>query len=684
MAASFSAHAEFFIFAAVCLAAFGIQGFWLRRAKSARVPWAVWTIAAVLLAVTWHVAGQAGNHERQRIQRFTQDFARLYGSEMEKRGHSRLGSDAEANDPLYLDLIETEKRWLGLSPSVNDIYTFRKLPDGRNVFIVDSETDYDGNGKYEGEREQRTEVGEVYDVEDAALEQAFRGEPAFAFEPITDRWGTWVSAFVSLHAPDGSMEGVLGVDFEAKTFTQSIAAAQWRVIGLMAVVQLVLLAASTLTSMMRAEAAERRRAGEALRKNEAQLHTIVENLAEGVAVSDLDGQLLHFNRAALAMHGFGSLEETRRHLTEFAGMFEMAEMNGAALALEQWPLPRILRGENLRDMDVRVRRPDAGWERVFSYGGCLVHDTTGKPLMAVVTVNDITERKRSEAALEKAHRELIDISRQAGMAEVATSVLHNVGNVLNSVNVSATIVAEKIRKSERASLAKVVALLREHEADLGTFLGTDSKGKQVVGFLDTLAKHLATEQAATVEELKILQKNIGHIKDVVAMQQSYAKVSGVNETLSVVALIEDTLHMNAESLARHDVEVVREFADVPDVTVDKHKLLQILVNLVRNAKHSCDDAGRSDKRLTLRVANGNGRVKISVSDNGLGIPPENLTRIFNHGFTTKKEGHGFGLHSGALAAREMGGALSVHSEGMGHGATFTVDLPLQPLNKSEN
>ena len=296
---------------------------------------------------------------------------------------------------------------------------------------------------------------------------------------------------------------------------------------------------------------------------------------------------------------------------------------------------------------------------------------------------EFAQRHRVEAERDKAHKQLIETSRMAGMAEVATSVLHNVGNVLNSVNVSATIVAEKIRKSERASLAKVVALLRENEADLATFLSTDARGRQIVGFLDTLAKHLSAEQAATVEELQILQKNIGHIKDVVAMQQSYAKVSGVNETLSIVDLIEDTLHMNAESLARHDVEVVREFADVPDVTVDKHKLLQILVNLVRNAKHSCDDARRTDKRLTLRVANGNGRVKISVSDNGLGIPPENLARIFNHGFTTKKDGHGFGLHSGALAAREMGGALTVHSEGMGHGATFTVELPVEPRQPQE-
>ncbi|MEY2407471.1 MAG: hypothetical protein QOF48_141 [Verrucomicrobiota bacterium] len=306
----------------------------------------------------------------------------------------------------------------------------------------------------------------------------------------------------------------------------------------------------------------------------------------------------------------------------------------------------------------------------------------GECVGMVINFRDITERKQAESMLEVAHKQLLDTSRQAGMAEVATSVLHNVGNVLNSVNVSATLVRDRLRRSKVANLGKAVALIQEHAADLGEFMTTDSKGKQLPAYLSLVAGHLASEQDAFIIEIDQLRKNIEHIKEVVSMQQSYAKVSGITETIKISELLEDTLRMSAESLSRHNVEVVREFEEVPSMTVDRHKTLQILVNLVRNAKHACQDSGRDIKRMIVRVALAGKHVRISVADNGVGVSPENLTRIFNHGFTTKKDGHGFGLHSGALAAREMGGSLSVWSDGPDKGAVFTLELPLERASQA--
>ncbi len=284
----------------------------------------------------------------------------------------------------------------------------------------------------------------------------------------------------------------------------------------------------------------------------------------------------------------------------------------------------------------------------------------------------VEERTRE---LQSIHKQLVEASRQGGMAEVATNVLHNVGNVLNSVNVSAGLIVERVKKSKTSGLARVVHLLGQHEHDLGEFLSKDARGRHVPAHLSQLTDQLMAEHEVIVRELDSLRRNVEHIKEIVAMQQSYAMVGGVKEMVSVVDLVEDGMKINEGSLRRHGVEVVREFEPVPLMNAEKHKILQILVNLLTNAKYACQQSGRADKRLKVRVANGEGRIRIAVMDNGIGIPSENMTRIFSHGFTTRKDGHGFGLHSGALAAKEMGGSLSVESAGPNQGATFTLELP---------
>ncbi len=305
-----------------------------------------------------------------------------------------------------------------------------------------------------------------------------------------------------------------------------------------------------------------------------------------------------------------------------------------------------------------------------------LRNEAGRMIGTLGISKDITAIKEAEAKLGEVHRQLVESSRLAGMAEVATSVLHNVGNVLNSVNISSSLVADKVHKSKVANLAKAAALMQANAEDLPGFFARDPKGKQLPSYLATLAEHLSGEQQEILKELASLRSNIEHIKEVVSMQQSYAKISGATETMPIEDLVEDALRMNAAAMENHQIQVVREYSPVPPVQLDKHKVLQILVNLIRNAKYALDDNEPGNKRMTLQVQkNGHGTVKVIVQDNGVGIPPENLARIFEHGFTTRKEGHGFGLHSGSLAAREMGGSLSVHSDGPGKGATFTLELP---------
>ena len=420
--------------------------------------------------------------------------------------------------------------------------------------------------------------------------------------------------------------------------------------------------------------AERKFAEEQLQRLRNEHAVILNSIGEGVHWINLQGNIHFENPAAEKMLGYETSELIGKpaHL-----MMHPKRSEDAAFSPEEFPIHATLQDGALRRITDETFWRQDGTSFPVDYTCTPIREESGLLIGAVMVFTDITQRRESQAEIDRMNKQL-ETSRQAGMAEVATSVLHNVGNVLNSVNVSATVVSDTLKRSEHGSLVKVVALMREHETALGAFLSSDPKGKNIPEFLAMIAEHWSSEQSHVIGELALLRKNIEHIKDVITMQQSYGKIAGGTDTIKVAELLDDTVRLNAGSLECSDVELVREFRDVPAVTVDKHKLLQILVNLLRNAKHACDDSGRSDKRVTLRVANGGDRVRISVSDNGVGIPHENLTRIFNHGFTTKKDGHGFGLHSGALAAREMGGALLVHSDGPGHGSTFTVELPLQP------
>jgi PAS domain S-box-containing protein len=413
---------------------------------------------------------------------------------------------------------------------------------------------------------------------------------------------------------------------------------------------------------------ERKRAAESLRQSEEQFRAMFDLASVGIAQSDPHTeQWLRVNKKMCEITGYSAGELLQLRVPDITYPEDRQ--------VDQEAFERVVRGEapDYR-MEKRYIRKDGAlvWVNVNM---TVIRDAAGQPLRTVAAIEDITERRRAQAELENLQRQLVDASREAGMAEIATSVLHNVGNVLNSINVSTGLVVASVKKSRAPSLARVVILLQEHAQDLGAFITQDSRGKHVPAHLAQLAEHLQAEQEANVRELELLRRNVDHVKEIVALQQNYASFGGVKEMNNVVDLVEDSLRINEGALSRHEVEVVREFGSVPTLNVEKHKILQILVNLLRNAKYACHDSGRADKRLTVRVANGEGRIRISVIDNGVGIPPENLTRIFNHGFTTRKDGHGFGLHSGALAAQEMGGSLTVHSDGPGQGAAFTLELP---------
>jgi C4-dicarboxylate-specific signal transduction histidine kinase len=282
--------------------------------------------------------------------------------------------------------------------------------------------------------------------------------------------------------------------------------------------------------------------------------------------------------------------------------------------------------------------------------------------------------------LEAAQAQLVVAARQAGQAEVAASVLHNVGNVLNSTNVSIQQLERLVEVSSLQTLADVAALLDARKGDLGAFVTVDAKGKQIPEYIRMLSNDLQEERSELLVEVHSLAKNVSHLKAVIQAQQAYARATARMEgPVDPRELIEDALRMSGQGLEQGSIRIVRQYDGVQKLVVDKQRLLQILLNLVTNAKYAVAAGDSADKTITLRMAlrpDDPMRVLIEISDTGVGVSREDLSRIFQFGFTTKPDGHGFGLHSAALTARDLGGTLTAQSEGLQRGARFTLELPV--------
>ena len=435
------------------------------------------------------------------------------------------------------------------------------------------------------------------------------------------------------------------------------------------------------------------------RKNEL-LKTLLENIPDCIYFKDLESRFVHASKSKV-QKTLERVPELRTRLAQQAGIQDPAMLGVGtdllvgltdfAIFTEEHARPAFQDEQEI----IRTGKPIVGKLEKETHPDGQVswslstkmpwEDKNGKIIGTFGISKDVTALKRAEAELENLHRRLVDTSRLAGMAEVASDVLHNVGNVLNSVNVSCDILVQHVQKHSYANIAKIPQLLLANAGRLDEFLTKDAQGKHIPEYLAALAQTLEDQKTEMLGEVKRLAEHISHIAQIVAMQQNYAKVVGLEEAIDVTQLVEDALHINAAALDRHVIEVRRELEPVPAVLVDKHKILQILVNLMRNAKYALSDSKRPDRIMTLRTrSNGDGFVEIQVVDNGIGISPENLTRIFAHGFTTRRDGHGFGLHSGALAAHDLGGTLTAHSDGVGKGATFTLSLPLKPTRKVQD
>ena len=322
----------------------------------------------------------------------------------------------------------------------------------------------------------------------------------------------------------------------------------------------------------------------------------------------------------------------------------------------------------------RIVRPDGTIRHVQSIGSSTKRQQgEGNGSISGVLL-DVTTRVETEERDWALQQQLRENSHQAGMAEIATGILHNVGNVLNSLGIASDTASRGLKFLKLDRLEQASKLICDNRLALASFLTEDSRGKHLPDYLSTLSDQMSFNVAAVQGELQMIQEYVGHLRHIVGTQQALAKIGGLREPVSVQDLLESALLLKAPALASIHVERVYEV--VPLVTTDRHKVLQILLNFIDNAGEAVQESPVQPPVVIVRVCSGQDHVEISVEDTGVGMSKEVLSRLWNFGYTTKNQGHGFGLHNSANAAREIGATVAAHSDGRGKGSRFTLRLPL--------
>lgn len=623
-----AANHDYLIFVASALVAFGALHCIMRR-LGARVFGGVWLLLGVILAGGWFFVNYSGARERQRIETMVGGMAPTYAQSIAFMGHARIGLETPPDDAAYLAMIEAQKRWLQANPMAHDIYTMRKLPDGRNVFIVDSETDYDRNGQYEGEREARTKIGEVYEEEEPGLERAFAGETNFNELPTTDRWGTWVSTWTPVFDADGKIEAVLGVDFDATSWIGRIASARrTRILGL--AVLLVVMAGSILAiGVLRADIAKRKAVEENLRQSQQKLASRADQSPLAMIEWDCDLRVTDWNAAAEKLLGY-----TKAEAQGTAGLIARLAPESVRVDIET-----LLR-EGAIQKKAATASPST--EIAAKDGRCIpcewfhapLMDGAGKIIGVTSLCEDITERHRLGEQLRQAQK-------MDAVGQLAGGIAHDFNNLLCVIQGYTDLVRTNPDATpEILSDLDQIAAGADRAADL-------------------------TRQLLTFSRRQVFQPKEVHLDEV---------VNGVMKMLCRVL-------GEPISLATH-------FGPkLPAVRGDAGMIEQVLLNLTVNARDAMPKGGRLVMTTSARTVTDTEAAQhpdvtagpficLEVADSGCGIPPENLPHIFEPFFTTKEVGCGTGLGLATVYGiiQQHKGWIEVDSE-RGRGTTFRIFLP---------
>lgn len=396
---------------------------------------------------------------------------------------------------------------------------------------------------------------------------------------------------------------------------------------------------------------------ESLRREDIRLRSILDSAPDAMLIVQQDGRILMANNTVTTLLGY-----------------EKGDVIGVGIPTlipELLDFPYYEKSNNLVELQINNK-----------YGSKvdveISHSSikTGDNHFLLVVIRDISARKASEEEINQLNQKMLITSRQAGMADVAISVLHNVGNILNSINVSLVRMREffpesNIHKLKPLSLA-IIEYLNSNN------LQGDKKGALISRYLSELSELIEKESRALFEEILHVMKQFEHIRDVVTLQMDIAGVSELRERVDISEIVDQAIHMIFTESDYKKICIKNNIIKNITFVTQKQKLLQVLINIIKNAKEAVIEKDSDNKEISISVSHEDDKslLKIQIEDNGIGIKKNSIDSVFSMGFTTKSKGHGYGLHSSAIIVREIGGELSVDSKGENRGAVFTIKIPL--------
>ncbi|MDH5694424.1 MAG: ATP-binding protein, partial [Gammaproteobacteria bacterium] len=404
-------------------------------------------------------------------------------------------------------------------------------------------------------------------------------------------------------------------------------------------------------------------------RSEVRARTILMNIGEGLITTDKLGKIISYNRAAVQMFGWPETGMEEKLIDPYISITDIDSVSQSAMDLQSEKT-----GSHRNQV---VAKNESG--KPFFIELLSTWLLLDEKLTRIVLVEDITERLKSAESLKMAQESLVESAHKAGMAEFSTGVLHNIGNLLNSVALSGERMQTALDDNLHHGVKKLRNFLEDEAQDVTVAIKNAEKGSLFIDYIKRLEEEISQERDEIGQELSALKQKLSMMKDIIRTQQNYMRVASFIENFAMIELLEDCVKIEGESLHSRGIILSVECDKHLRVSAVRSKVLQILTNIIKNAKDAVAANKYLNKNSVIHIVcskQDDGNATIRITDNGVGIEKENLEAIFQYGYSDKENGHGFGLNVSVMTAREMGGNIIAYSEGPGRGATFVLTLPL--------